>query len=168
MVKLTGAPVHVKPLPVYDGVAVMVAVIACEPVLTATKEAIFPLPPAASPIEGAEFVQLKTVPVTGPLKLMAAVGLLWQTTWLFTVSTAGAGFTVMVYPDAIPAQPLAVGVIIICATIGPGPGLVAVKPGMLPVPEAPRPMPVLLLVHEKRVPETGPVNGVAGAVAPLQ
>ena len=42
--------------------------------LTALKEAIFPEPEAASPIEGALFVQLYVAVETFPLKLTAAVG----------------------------------------------------------------------------------------------
>ena len=67
MVKLCGAPAH----PAADGVTVMVATRGVVPVLMAVKEAMSPLPDAASPIAGLEFVQLYVVPATPPLKLMA-------------------------------------------------------------------------------------------------
>jgi hypothetical protein len=57
------------------GVTVMVAVTSTFDVLTAVKEAMLPLPEAASPIEGVLFIQLYTVPDTGdPSKLIVAVG----------------------------------------------------------------------------------------------
>jgi len=46
--------------------------------------------------------------------------------------------------------------------------LVAVNEGTLPEPLAARPMAVLLFVHVKVVPLTGPDNIVEGAMAPLQ
>ena len=45
---------------------------------------------------------------------------------------------------------------------------VVVKAGMFPVPPAPRPIAVLLLVQAKNVPVTGPLTEVAGTVNPLQ
>ena len=74
----------------------------------------------------------------------------------------------MVKKFGVPAHPPAVGVIIIVAKIEVLPTLVAVKAGKLPVPLAPNPMDVLLLVQLKVVPATGPVNTVAGTAAPLQ
>ncbi len=63
---------------------------------------------------------------------------------------------------------MAVGVTVIVAVIGAVVVLVAVKAGTFPEPLAARPTAVLLLVHVNVVPVTGPVNVVAGAVAPLQ
>ena len=61
------------------GVTVIVATSGVPPVLTALKDGIFPVPLAASPILGALFVQLKLVPPTFPLKLIALVAPLLQT-----------------------------------------------------------------------------------------
>ena len=46
--------------------------------------------------------------------------------------------------------------------------LVAVKDGILPEPLPANPTLVLLLTHVKVVPDTGPLNVVEPAVAPLQ
>jgi len=54
------------------------------------------------------------------------------------------------------------------AVIGAVVVLVAVNEGTLPEPLAARPMAVLLFVHVKVVPLTGPDNVVAGAVVLLQ
>jgi hypothetical protein len=63
---------------------------------------------------------------------------------------------------------LAVGVTVIVAEIGDVVALVAVNAGTSPEPLAARPIAVLLFVHVKLVPLTGPVKVVAGAVALLQ
>ena len=65
-------------------------------------------------------------------------------------------------------HPLAVGVIVRIALSGELVLFVAVKAGMFPVPEAARPMAVLLLVQVKVVPVMGPDSTVDGAVFPLQ
>ena len=75
----------------------------------------------------------------------------------------GNGLTVMSYPEVEPIQPLAVGVIVMVALIGDVPVFMVVKPGTFPDPLAPRPIAVLLFVHAKVDPETGPVIGVTGA-----
>ena len=59
--------------PFADGVTVIVAVTGVLPVLIAAKEAMLPVPLAASPIDGLLLVQEYKVPVTAPLKLMAVV-----------------------------------------------------------------------------------------------
>ena len=66
------------------------------PPLTALKDAMFPLPLAARPIEGVLLVQLKIVPATDPLKVTGLVGAPLQTTWLATGLTVGVGSTVTV------------------------------------------------------------------------
>jgi hypothetical protein len=71
MVEVLGSPLQ----PLDMGVTVMVAVTSTFDVLTAVKEAMLPLPEAASPIEGVLFIQLYSVPDTGdPSKLIVAVG----------------------------------------------------------------------------------------------
>ena len=53
MVNVTGTPVH----PFAVGVTVMVAVTGAVPVLVAVKEGMFPVPPAARPIEAVLLLQ---------------------------------------------------------------------------------------------------------------
>ncbi len=99
---------------------------------------------------------------------MAAEGTPLQRFWLFNGFTVGVGFTVMVKFAGTPGQPFNDGTMVTTAVIVAPLLLVAVNEGMFPVPDAPRPMAVLLLLHEKMVPATGPDNTVADAVAPLQ
>ena len=68
----------------------------------------------------------------------------------------------------VPVQLFAVGVIVMVAVMGAVVVLVAVNEGTLLVPLAARPMAVLLFVHVKVVPLTGPDNVVAGALVLLQ
>ena len=58
------------------------------------------------------FVQLYTVPVTAPLKLIAPVEAPLQTVWFDTLLTVGVGFTTMEAVIALPVQPFAEGVIV--------------------------------------------------------
>jgi hypothetical protein len=60
-----------------------------------------------------------------------------------------------------------VGVTVIVAVIGPGPGLVPMNEGILPVPLAPRPIDVLLFVQLNIVPGTVPLNMIGTDGAPL-
>ena len=69
MVKVTGVPLH----PFAAAVAVMVAVTGLAVALVAVKEAMFPEPLAASPMEAVLFVQLKVAPAVVLVKLMAVV-----------------------------------------------------------------------------------------------
>jgi hypothetical protein len=69
MVKLFVGPGH----PFAMGVTVMVAVTGALVVLMAVNEGILPLPVAAKPIDGLLFVQLKPVPLTALVKLIALV-----------------------------------------------------------------------------------------------
>ena len=58
MVNVIGAPVHATLPFVYVGVMVIVPLIGVLPVLVVTKDGIFPVPDAASPIAVFELVQL--------------------------------------------------------------------------------------------------------------
>ena len=69
MVNVIGKPPQVAE----EGVTVIVAFTAVLPGLMAVKAAIFPVPLAAKPIEVLLFVQLNVVPLTGPVKFIAAV-----------------------------------------------------------------------------------------------
>jgi hypothetical protein len=66
------------------------------------------------------------------------------------------GVPVQVSPDTV-----LVGVIVIVAVIGVEPAFTAVKAGILPVPEAAKPIDALLLVQLNVVPATDPVTGMA-------
>ena len=63
---------------------------------------------------------------------------------------------------------ITVGVTVMVAVIGELVLLVAVKAAILPVPDAARPMAVLLLVQLNTVPATAPLKVIAAVVAPLQ
>jgi hypothetical protein len=52
------------------GVMVMVAVTSVLPGFTAVNDGIFPVPDAAKPIEGLEFVQLTVTPVAGTVMIV--------------------------------------------------------------------------------------------------
>jgi hypothetical protein len=81
---------------------------------------------------------------------------------------AGVGFTVIVYVEAVPVQPLRVGVIIIVAVIAAPVGLAAVNAGTLPVPLPVRPIAVLELVHAKVAPAGVLAKLLAGTASPGQ
>ena len=121
--------------------------------LVATNDKISPVPDAAKPIDAVLFVQLNTAtpPLTGVVKLILAVGLLLHTTWFGTGLTSGGGLTVMVNVIGVPTQltaPLVyVGVTVMVAVTGTGLRFTAIKVGILPVPDAARPIDGKLLVQ---------------------
>ncbi len=73
MVNVCVAPVQEMPLFVYIGVTVIVPKITSFVVLMALNALIFPVPLAASPIFVLVLLQLNTVPVTLPVKVIAEV-----------------------------------------------------------------------------------------------
>jgi len=115
------------------------------------KLGIFPVPVAASPMDGALLVHWKLSapvgPVLGLVKLITAVGVPLHNTWLATGFTIGVGFTVMVNVTGVPGQTPNTGVTVMCAVIGPLVALVVTNGSISPVPLAARPMPVLLFVQ---------------------
>ena len=126
----------------------MVAVTGALVGLTVTKAGILPVPDPPSPIVVLVLVQVYTVPATGPLMVTAAVLDPAHTVWLAIAFTDGVGFTVMVKLTGAPVQPDAEdGVTVMVAVIGATVALVAIKLGIFPVPLAPRPIAVLLLVQ---------------------
>ena len=153
------------------GVTVIVAVTGLLVLLVAVKAAILPVPDAASPMLVLLFVQLNVVPATAPVKFTAVVVAPLHNVWLATAFTVGVGFTVIVNVVGVPVQvtPLLVyvGVTVIVATTGALVGLVAVKDAILPVPDAARPMLVLLLVQLYTVFAPLPVKITAAVGAPL-
>ena len=104
IVNVAEVPLHETPALVNTGSTFIVAVAGVVPLLTAVKEAMFPEPLAARPMDGVLLVQLYTVPAVAPVKLMAVVEAPLQTTWLVTVFTVGTGFTVMVNIVGVPVQ----------------------------------------------------------------
>ena len=106
---------------------------------------------------------------TGPLMVTAAVVCPAHTVWLAIAFTDGVGFTVMVKLTGAPVQADGDdGVTVMVAVIGATVALVAIKPGILPVPDAASPMAVLLLVQLYTVPATDPVKLTAAVGDPLQ
>jgi hypothetical protein len=88
-----------------------------------------------------------------------------------TVSTVGIGLIVIVKVFAVPVHvtPAFVyeGVTVMVAVTGTGPAFVAVKEGMLPLPEDTRPIDVVLLDQEYTVPGTVPEKATEATVPPL-
>lgn len=176
IVNICELPVQLTPPLVYTAVTVIVATNGAVPALTAINEAILPVPFAANPIDGALLVQLKESapvgPVVGLLKLITAVGVPLHTTWPATGFTIGVGFIVIVNVTGVPTQPLATGVTVMVAVIGPLVALVVKNGSISPLPLAARPMPVLLFVQLKTVPATVPPTvpskAISNVVAPVQ
>lgn len=139
------------------------------PVFTAVKAGILPVPLAERPMAGLLLVQLYAVLATGPVKLTASVLLPLHNVWLETGFIVGLGLTTTVAVIEVPAQPLAVGVIVKVTVTGALVVFVRV-PEMSPLPEATMPvtLAVLFLVQLKVVPETEPVNPIDAIKLPLQ
>ena len=143
MVKVTGVPGQ----PLTTGVTVTVEDIGAVPALVAVNGAILPVPDAPRPTAVLLLVQLYTVPATAPVKVTAAEVAPLHKVWFVTAATVGVGVTVIVKGTAGPVHPDISGVIVTVEDIGAVPVLVPVKEPMLPAPEAPRPVAVLLLVQ---------------------
>ena len=83
-------------------------------------------------------------------------------------SITGFGSTVIKVVTGKPMQPFAIGVMAIVPATGEGPGLIAVKEEILPVPLEDRPIDEALLVQLKLVPVTLPVKLIALVLSPAQ
>ena len=164
IVKTDGIPIH----PFAAGVTVMVAIAGAGPLLVATNAEIFPVPLAASPMDGAEFVHEKVVPATGPPNVIAEVVTPLQYARLATWFTPGVGLMVNVKDMGGPVHPFAAGITVMVAIIAVIPLFDAVNEGIFPVPFAPSPMDGLLFVHVKVVPATGPLNAIGAVMTPSQ
>jgi hypothetical protein len=92
MVKLDGVPAQ----PLTVGVTVIVAVMGAVVVLVAVKLGRLPVPLAANPIAGSEFVQKKLPPVGVLTKIGGFTTTLLHTVMFVGTVTVGVGFTVMV------------------------------------------------------------------------
>ena len=139
--------VDVPGQPLAEVLIVMVAVIGALVLLIAENDPMLPVPEAARPIDGVLFVQLNVVPATPPLNATTFVVAPLHNVWLLTALTVGVGFTVMVKLVDPPVQPLADVITVIVAVIGVVPLLMAVKEEISPVPEAAKPILVLLFVQ---------------------
>ena len=109
--------------------------------------AILPAPLAAIPVTVAvlSLVQLNTVPATLPVSTIVVIALAEQIVWLDGVATAfGVGFTTTVAVIGVPAQPLAVGVIVKVTVTAALVVLVSV-PDILPAPLAAIPVTATVL-----------------------
>ena len=135
--------------------------------LVAVNAGIFPLPPAAKPIEVLLFVQVKVVPLNAPVNVIAFVVAPLHKIWFAGCTTFGDGLTVIVKDSGVPEQVKCVGVTIIIAVTGALPVLTAVNAAIFPVPLAGKPIEGLLLVQMKTVFANEPVKFTALVVAPL-
>jgi hypothetical protein len=153
MVKVFDDPVQ-ETLPLVKvGVTSIVATTGDVVVLVAVNEAMSPVPLAAKPILVVvlvhEYVVVPTV--FEVVKVTPVVAALLHTVWLVGCATWPAGFTVMVKVCAVPTHAVVlvkVGVTVMVATIGAVVVFVAVKEAISPVPEAPKPILVVVLLHE--------------------
>ena len=171
IVNVVDGPLQLIPPLVNTGVMVMVAVTGVLPVLMAVNDGIVLAPLAPNPIDRLLLVQLYTVPATGPAIVTAVVFDPAHTVWFAIAFTAGVGFTVIVNVIGVPVQVVAplvyVGVTVIVAVCTTAVALVAVKLAILPVPDAARPIVVLLFVQLYTVPGTLPVKFTAVVAEPL-
>jgi len=104
MVKVCGSPVHVIPAFVKLGVTVIVAETGALELFTAVKIGGFPIPLAASPIDGLLFVQLLTLPTTLLMKSTIFVSSPLQMEIFCGTVTVGVGTMVMLKFCGIPEQ----------------------------------------------------------------
>ena len=178
MVNVLAVPGQLTPLFVKVGVTVMVAVTADDVALVAIKEAIFPLPLAANPIDGVLFIQLYTTvpPVLVVLKFMAVVALLLHKDWFGVAFTVAVELTVIVNELGVPTQLtpafINVGVTVIVAMTGAVLVLVAVNDGIFPEPLAANPIDGVLFTQLKIIllpapPLVGLVKLIAAVDTPL-
>jgi len=174
IVTTIGAPAQNTPLFVYVGVTVIVAVTGAPPLLIAVNDGTLPVPLAARPMLVLLFVQLNTVPDTGPLRATTVVAAPLHTVWLVGVAlTDGVGFTVIANWIGVPVQetPLFVYVATTVNVLVTGAfvALAAVNAGTLPAPlVGARPMACAVRDQENVVPGTLLVNTTDGTAAPLQ
>ena len=145
-------------------VTVMVAVTGTESVIDAVKVGTSPFPPAPSPIDVLLLVQENVTPDIGLVNEVAGTLAPLQTAILAGTVTIAVGFTVIVNVEAVPEQPLIEGVTVIVAITAVVPVLVAVKSGISPIPLAPNPIVVSLLVHENTTPGVELLNEILNQV----
>ena len=150
------------------GVTVIVAVTGSAVLFVPKKEKISPVPLAARPMDGSEFVQVKVVPGVVIVKLVAKIIPALQITISEGTTTTGVGFTVIVYEDGVPGQPLAVGVTVIVDVTGFAVLFVPVNNGVFPVPLAARPIDATELIQSNVAPGVVLVYAEVATTEPLQ
>ena len=116
------------------GVTITVAISEFAPKLIALNEPISPFPEDDNPMEVLSFTQPNEVPVTPPVKLTVVVLELLHTIWSFNIDVEGVGLTVMVKLLELPTHPFASEEIVIVATSGFVPALVAINEAISPLP----------------------------------
>ena len=94
----TGTPEQ----PLADGVIVIVDVTGSTVLFVPENDGVFPVPLAASPIDGSVFVQLKEVPGVVLVKFEAAIVAALQTLMSAGTATTGVGFTLILYETGTP------------------------------------------------------------------
>lgn len=166
-VAVTGVPVH----PLADGVMVN-STVCCVVVLLTGVPVILPLPDTAIPVTFTVLflVQLYVVPLTPLVSAMVLMGVLEHTVCDEGAATAlGVGLTVIVNVLGVPVQEPDTGVTVMVAVTGAVPAFTAVKAGILPVPDAARPMDGVLLVQLYTVDgAVDPAKVIAAVDVPLQ
>ena len=164
ILKATGLPTQLFAV----GVTVIVDVTIADVLLLAVKDAIFPEPDAARPMEVVVFVQLFMLLDTELVNATAPVAAVLHTVWLVIADTIGVGFTPIVNVCGLPAQLFAFGVTVIVPVTRAFELFVVVKPAMLPEPEPANPIDVALFTQSNEVPLTEPLNVIAEVLAVLQ
>lgn len=165
---VVGIPTQFTPPFTKVGVTVIVATTGAVVELVAMNVGIFPAPAAASPIDGALFVQLNITlpPVAGLLNATAAVDDPLHKTWLATAFTVAIGLTVIVNVMGKPVHPFGdVGVTVIVAVIALVRLLAVTNDGIFPVPLAANPIEGLLFTQLYVVPATPLLNTIGKVVA---
>lgn len=99
---------------------------------------MFPVPAVPKPTLF-ELIQLNVVPAVGLEKLIPATEIPPQKTLLAMAFTVGVGLTVTVKVLLTPGHPPTLGITVTVAVNTEVPAFVAVKAGMFPVPETPKP-----------------------------
>ena len=110
---------------------------------------ILPVPAAANPMEGLEFVQLNWVlAIENPENVIAPVCIPAQMGKLIMGSMVGSGFTVIENTMGVPEQALEIGVTVNTEVTGTFPLFCPVNEGIFPVPlSAIAPIGILVLTH---------------------
>jgi hypothetical protein len=140
----------------------------CEATFAAEIAAILPIPDAKMPVLTLLFVQLNAAPDGVDVKFVAKIVEPPQTIWFkfaAAIFAVAFGLTVIVKFEAVPTHVFAVGVTVIvdtcCVAI-----VAAENAKILPVPEAIKPVAVLLFDQEKDAPLVGLTKLIAATEAP--
>lgn len=122
--------------------------------------------PVGIPVPARLLIHEKVLPLIDPMKFTGVVLAPLQMLCAGTDATVGAGLTVNVNVAGIPAHPLADGVTTMLLYIGIKVVLAAVNELIVVVPDAPKPIAVLLFVHANVATPTLLVNVSAVVAVP--